>query len=255
MLDGSVVLRLEPLSKGSPVIRLHVTLTRRSDEAARQRWNSRLAFPEYDWMRYLRVWDADHLWLWPNVPYLLRLHGTERVERYGGVDPGKGVDNDFAAVLIRKYDAAGTQESEDTRRAPLVSAEWHPLATNRVDKQSIVHTAQSDEFTLHPSAAGEARSGWAGVWLIYADFMGAGLPEGWPKAPEYAGGILAYFEVRWDWKAESGFATNLRQLAPPRSTGFAWERWVTRTRASSDSKSTAKVSDLPTGQARDPSER
>ena len=27
--------------------------------------------------------------------------GKERVDRYGGVDPGKGIDNDFAAVLIR----------------------------------------------------------------------------------------------------------------------------------------------------------
>ena len=58
-------------------------------------------------MRYVRVWDKDNRWLWPNLPYLLRLHGTERVERYGGVDPGKGVDNDFAAVLMRKYDESG----------------------------------------------------------------------------------------------------------------------------------------------------
>jgi len=254
LLEGRVVLRLERLSEGSPAIRLHLTLTRRSDEAARERWNSRLAFPEYDWMRQVRVWDADQRWLWPNVPYLLRLHGTERVERYGGVDPGKGVDNDFAAVLIRKYDVAGTQESEDTRRAPLVSAEWSPAGTNRVDRQSIVHAAQSDEFTLHPGGAGGARSGWAGVWLIYADFMGAKLPEGWPKVPEYAGGILAYFEVHWDWKAESGLEVSLRQSTPPRSTGFAWERWASRTHAASDSKSTARLSDLPTGKARIPDE-
>jgi len=246
LLDGRVVLRLESLSDGSSVIRLRVTLTRRSDEAARERWNSRLAFPEYDWMRQVRVWDADQRWLWPNVPYLLRLHGTERVERYGGVDPGKGVDNDFATVLIRKYDADGTQESEDTKRAPLVSAEWYPVGTNRVDKHTIVHTAESDEFTLHPGGAGEARSGWAEVWLIYADFMGAKLPEGWPKEPEYAGGILAYFEVHWSLKAEGAHEVSLRQLAAPRSTGFDWERWATRTRASSDSRSTAKLSDLPT---------
>ena len=46
-------------------------------------------FPQYDWMQYVRVWDADHRWLWPNLPYLLRLHGIERVERYGGIDPGE----------------------------------------------------------------------------------------------------------------------------------------------------------------------
>ncbi len=37
-------------------------------------------------------------------------HGKARFERYGGVDPGKGVDNDFAAVLIRAYDATGEVE-------------------------------------------------------------------------------------------------------------------------------------------------
>ena len=249
LLDGQVVLWFEGLRETRPVIRLRVTLTRRSDAAARERWNSRLAFPEYDWMRQVRVWDADQRWLWPNVPYLLRLHGTERVERYGGVDTGKGVDNDFAAVLIRKYDADGTQESEDTKRTPLVSAEWHPTNTNRVDKRTVVHAAQSDEFTLHPGGTGEARPGWAAVWLIYADFMGAKLPQGWPKEPEYAGGILACFEVRWDWKAESGLELSLRQLAPPSSTGFAWERWASRTRAASGPKSTAKLSDRPASMA------
>ena len=165
------------------------------------------------------------------------------------MDPGKGVDNDFAAVLIRKYDPAGTQEREDTRRAPLVSAEWYPVGASRADKQTVVHAAQSDEFTLHPGGTGDARSGWAGVWLIYADFMGAKLPEGWLTDPEWAGGILAYFEVRWDWKAERGLEVSLRQLPPPRSTGFAWERWVARTRAASGPSSTARLSDLPARKA------
>jgi hypothetical protein len=249
LLDGQVVLWFEGLRETRPVIRLRVTLTRRSDAAARERWNSRLAFPEYDWMRQVRVWDADQRWLWPNVPYLLRFHGTERVERYGGVDPGKGVDNDFAAVLLRKYDPAGTQESEDTRRAPLVSAEWYPVGPDRVDKQTVVHGAQSDVFTLHPGGTGEARSGWAGVWLIYADFMGAKLPEGWLTDPEWAGGILAYFEVRWTLGTDGGCDVSVRQLAPARSTGFAWERWAARTRAASGSSSPAKVSDLPARKA------
>ena len=101
LLHGCVILRLEALPDRSLAARLRIILSRPSDETGRQFWNSRLAFPEYDWMRYVRVWDTSHQWLWPNLAYLLRLHGLERVERYGGVDPGKGVDNDFAAVLIR----------------------------------------------------------------------------------------------------------------------------------------------------------
>jgi len=54
LLDGQVVLWFEGLRETRPVIRLRVTLTRRSDAAARERWNSRLAFPEYDWMRQVR---------------------------------------------------------------------------------------------------------------------------------------------------------------------------------------------------------
>ena len=54
-------------------------------------------------MHYVRVGDADRRWLWPNLPYVLRLHGIERVERYGGVDPGKGVDDDFAANFLKLF--------------------------------------------------------------------------------------------------------------------------------------------------------
>ncbi len=245
LLDGSLVVRLEAGAGVQPIIRLHLTLTRRADEAARERWNSRLAFPEYDWMRYLRVWDADQRWLWPNVPYLLRVHGTERIDRYGGTDPGKGVDNDFAAVLIRKFDADGTQESEDSRRAPLVSAEWHPVGVEKVDRQTIVHGAQSDEFGVHLGQGGTVRPGQVSIWLIYADFMGAKVPESWPKAPEWAGGILSYFEVRWTVDAGGQYAVHLRRMVPPRGTGFAWEGWRTRTRAAKDPNRTAKLSDLP----------
>ena len=195
------------------------------------------------------VWDADKRWLWPNLAYLLRFHGIERVERYGGVDPSKGVDNDFAAVLIRKYDGTGRNESQDTRGAPLVAAEWYPAGITAADKQTIVHTAQSDEFTLHLSAAEEPPEGLVAVWLIYADFMGAKLPDDWPKAPEFAGGILAYFEVRWDLKAKTGHEISLHQVLPRMSTGFDWERWALRTRAAQDSKSTAKLSDVAPSKA------
>ncbi|HEY5912455.1 MAG TPA: hypothetical protein VJA21_17775 [Verrucomicrobiae bacterium] len=225
-------------------------MSRPSDEAGREFWNSRLAFPEYDWMRYVRVWDKENRWLWPNLPYLLRLHGIERVERYGGVDPGKGVDNDFAAVLIRKYDESGTQEDAVTERAPFVAVGWYPVGVSGpVDKQTVVHAAQSDEFTVHLSAPGGGGRGVAAVWLIYADFMGAKLPEAWPKAAEFAGGILAYFELQWDLSAGSERQLSLRQLVPKRSTGFDWEQWAPRTRAARESKSTAKLSDVVASKA------
>jgi len=223
---------------------LRVTLSRPSDESGREFWNKSLAFPEYDWMRYVRVWDADQRWLWPNLAYLLRLHGIERVERYGGVDPGKGVDNDFAAVLIRKYDPSGQNESENTKRQPLVAAEWYPVGVAGANKETIVHTAQSDEFTLSLGRTEDQAQGSAIVWLIYADFMGAKVPEGWPKELEYAGGILACFNLQWNLGASQGEKMSVRQVVPPHSTGFDWERWTTRTRSAQDSKTTAKLSDV-----------
>lgn len=243
LLNGVVIIRAERLSDQSSVAHLRILLSRPSDEVGRELWNSRLAFPEYEWMRYVRVWDKDNRWLWPNLPYLLRLHGVERVERYGGVDPGKGVDNDFAAVLIRKYDDSGKHEDPVTTRTPLVAAEWSPVGVSSpVDKQTIVHAAQSDEFMIDLSAPGGGGRGMAAVWLIYADFMGAKLPEAWPKVPEFAGGILAYFELQWNLHAEPGQQLKLRQLLPKRGTGFDWEEWALRTRAQASQAGTSKSS-------------
>jgi hypothetical protein len=224
-------------------------LSRTSDEAGREFWNSRLAFPEYDWMRYVRVWDADHRWLWPNLAYLLRLHGIEGVDRYGGVDPGKGVDDDFAGVLIRKYDASGTNEDQATSRAPLVAAEWYSVGVSgEVDKYTVAHIAQSDEFALHLGRPDQNGQGQATIWLIYADFMGAKVPAAWPQKLEFTGGILAYFEARWDLKAQPGHEIVLRQLVPRQSTGFDWPSWADRTRAARDSRVTAKLVDVPASQ-------
>ena len=241
LLDGLVTVRAQSLSATGWVASIRIVLSRPADEAGREFWNSRLAFPEYDWMSYVRVWDADHRWLWPNLAYLLRLHGKERVERYGGVDPGKGVDNDFAAVLIRKYDASGNNESEQTKKTPLVAAEWYPVGAEATDKQTVIHTAQSDEFTLHLGMAGEESSGRAEIWLIYADFLGAKPPPAWPKEPEYAGGILAFFEARWVLSADGRPQIHVEQTVPRRGTGFDWARWTLRTLGSPDSKRTAKL--------------
>jgi hypothetical protein len=242
LLHGQVKLRIDD-SLGGRLLRLQISLTRPSDVASREVWNSRLAFPEYDWMRYVRVWDTGHQWLWPNLPYLLRLHGQERVERYGGVDPGKGVDNDYAAVLIRKYDVLGIRESADTKEKPLVSAEWHPEDARTGNGQTLVHTALSDTFTLHAGSAPDERQGQARVWLIYADFMGAKPPANWPSTPEYAGGILGFFKVHWMTKTTDTFDAYIVQTAPKAATGFDWERWTEYTKAAPDTQRTAKLMD------------
>ena len=243
LLDGLATLKVQSVPATGWVASIRVLLSRAPDEAGREFWNARLAFSEYDWMSSVRVWDADHRWLWPNLAYLLRLHGKERMDRYGGVDPGKGVDNDFAAVLIRKYDVNGQRESEDTRTTPLVSAEWHAVGVVAADRHSVVHTAQSDEFTLHLGMPGEVSSGRASIWLIYADFLGAKPPPAWPKEPEYAGGILAFIDVCWVKSAAGRPLIHIKPMMPRQATGFDWEWWALRTLATPDSMRTAKLSD------------
>ncbi|MCX7010693.1 MAG: hypothetical protein NTY53_26185 [Kiritimatiellaeota bacterium] len=160
------------------------------------------------------------------------------------------MDNDFAAVLMRKFDATGQNESATTKDAPLVGAEWYPVDATDVDKQSIAHIAQSDEFTLQlgrPEVNGQGR---ATIWLIYADFLGAPVPKSWPVTPEYAGGILACFEMRWDLSEKRGNEISVRQIVPTHSTGFDWAKWARHTRSLKDSKSTAKLSELGTGSSR-----
>ncbi len=245
LLQGALRVAWEELPARACLARLTVTLTRPSDEAARESWNSKLAFAEIDWMRYVRVWDGEGRWLWPNLPYLLRLPGVERVERYGGVDPGKGVDNDFAALLIRNYDATGQTEDARTRKRPLVSAEWRAAGATNVNKQTVVHSARSDEFTFHLGGGPVLGKSLARVWLVYADFMGARTPPGWPDAPEFAGGVLAYFEIEWDPEAAQERRLTMRQTIPRQGTGFDWARWVSRTKLATNWTATARLADAP----------
>ncbi len=199
-------------------VALWVEIVRPDDTASRLRWNKTLAFPEYDWMSKVRVWDSDHDWLWPNLPYLLTAHGTERVDRYGGVDPGKGVDNDFAGVVIRPHDSdvvPGTW--------PLLSTQWHAdgsLTSNghTDDLTAVVHRSHSDRFAVKVTEADQTTR--FGVWVIYADFLDASLPREWPAEPEYDGGILAYCVVSIEGTELSVLAT-----VPPTSTGVDWEAW------------------------------
>ena len=230
LLNGELsVFRTE--TNPANAFRMHITLQRPNSETDRVRWNKNLAFPQHSWMAEVRVWDLDHQWLWPNLSYLLRAHGEERVERYGGVDPGKGVDNDFAAVLIRALEErpSGTDEREPAYSTPpLVSAEWYFDGVENADKYSVVHVARSDDFTMHFSPTDrQLRSGRLGVWLIYADFLGAGVPRNWPAKGEYEGGVLAYFEVSWQQDSSGEFEFDIKHLVPPTDTGFDWADWST----------------------------
>jgi hypothetical protein len=243
LLKGKLSVVAEGKPRGATAVRLVVTLTRPSEEADRNHWNSVLAYSNVAWMEEVRVWDAKHAWLWPNLTYLLRLPGRERVERYGGMDPGKGVDNDFAAVLVRKYDAAGRVESPETKDKPLVSAEWRPLGVAKSDGHTIVHAAKSDEFLLHLGGETGPAGGQLKVWVIYADFLWARPPRTWPKAKEFAGGILAFFEI--DWATSPGHPCQgaVRQKRPPASTGFDWAKWVVRKPGSDRSEASVRLSD------------
>ena len=244
LLRGELAVQLTNASIAQCVATITVTLSRPDDEASREYWNKRLAFPEHSWMSAVRVWDKQHQWLWPNLPYLLRLHGIERVERYGGTDPGKGIDDDFAGVLLRKYDARGVTESPDTHRAPLVSAEWHPVGvTGETDRETIVHRARSDAFTLHLGSAEKPAQGTIGVWLIYGDFLGTKPPRDWPKTPEYSGGILVFFEVAWTIQPDHSCVVTLRQTTPPHATGFDWPTWAKHAREQDGLASPAKLTD------------
>jgi len=230
LLQGELSI-LETEADPPNAFRMHVTLRRPQGEDDRIRWNETLAFPEYSWMAEVRVWDRNRDWLWPNLPYLLRAHGEERVERYGSVDPGKGIDNDFAAVLIRplQHKSLGTEGQKPAKSArPLVSAEWYPVDAECLDKKSVVHVARSDSFSVRSSRSrAQPESGKLGVWLIYADFLGASVPRGWPTGGEHDGGILAYFEVSWQRSSEGEVEFDIEHLVPSTGTGFDWVTWST----------------------------
>lgn len=225
LLSGSVAIRETNEGGDSIALEIAVKITRPPTERDREFWNSQLAFADVPWMDEVRIWDADQKWQWPNLPFLLRRKGIERVERYGGVDPSKRVDNDFAAVLIRKFDEDGSMESEDTQDSPLVSAEWYGDGQQQTDVHSLVHVAKSDTFKIHVGRNVEHSAGKLNVWLIYADFLGSRPPASWPKDREWAGGILTYCEINWSKPPNQPCRENVQFLTPDTSTGFDWATW------------------------------
>lgn len=221
-------------------IKVRVIVTRPSQEEDRLAWNRDLAFADIDWMSEVRVWDASGQWLWPHLPYLLRIHGEDRVQRYGGIDPRKRVDNDFAAVVIRAYRSGGKDAFEATLNQPLVSAEWHPHEGNVAAPESLVHGAHSDLFEIDLGSATHVEQGQLRAWLIYADFLGARLPRDWDY-PEFAGGTLAYYEIDWDTDARPVAKLSIRTLPPPNGTGFDWRSWANRPRGATRTRAVPRL--------------
>lgn len=225
LLRGSVAVTETVTVTDHRALEITVTITRPSTEADREFWNSQLSFADLPWMDDVRVWDSKSNWQWPNVPFLLRRAGVERIERYGGVDPGKNVDNDFAAVLIRRSD---TNEGDRFRSAadlPFVSAEWHANGHQDTHLHSLVHVAKSDTFVVDVGRNAERTAGTLRLWLIYADFLSSRPPASWPKEPEWAGGILTYCEIDYQKPPDQACHAILTFTTPPTSTGFDWEAW------------------------------
>ena len=108
-----------------------------------------------------------------------------------------------------------------------------------------MHVAHSDAFVLHPGCDTGSDSGQFKVWLIYADFLKAKAPLTWPTTGEWAGGILAHFEVDWSVSPEQGCRGMVRQKRPSCSTGFDWAHWVVRRPGSDGSEAATRLSDLP----------
>ncbi|HBN76019.1 MAG TPA: hypothetical protein DD473_09405 [Planctomycetaceae bacterium] len=241
LLLGSVDIKEADADSEGLVLEIALTITRPSKEADREFWNSHLEFGEVPWMDEVRVWDADSQWQWPNLPFLLTRHGVERIERYGGVDPGKLVDNDFAAVLIRKYDKSGNREQIDSQTSPLVSAHWRSDRQEKTDIHSIVHVARSDTFRIHIGPNEEHTTGRLKLWLIYADFLNTRPPESWPRGGEWSGGILAYSEVTWDKKPNEPSHGTVQFLTPPTGSGFNWIEWS----LDETSPAESRLADLP----------
>ena len=240
LLKGRLTVKPEKLDTPDAQIRIRLTLTRPHDEEHREFWNESLMYREFGWMRYVRVWDEDEKWLYPNLAFLFKLHGVDREERYGGWDPGKRVDNDFGAVLIRKYDAAGEEEHPDAAGRPLVSADWHAVGVASAGKRTVAHRAESDVFTIHLVEGEPPYQGQIKVWFVYGDFMGHRMPESWPKEPEFNGGSIAFFHVDWQYQPGTPFQPVITHQRPPEHTGFDWREWIRRT----------EPSEKPVGEAR-----
>ena len=254
LLAGQLRLRGDSSHATDPKMIITLVLTRPHDADAdrdRKFWNSETAFRQYkSWMPYVRGRDAKGKeWLWPNLAYLFKLHGTDRVERYGGWDRGHNADNDFGGILIRKYNPSGAAEPGQ----PLVSADWHAAGADESLLSDVVHSAESDSFTLHPEDSARPCSQLARVWFIYGDFMtwrapwkyAAGPMKGRPLKKEYAGGIIAQFRIDWSYTPGQPFELTVTPETPHDDTGFNWIKWIAREAEWDTPKARPTLTDRP----------
>lgn len=240
-LDGEMNVRYDPRGEGDGRLIVGLTLTRpHATDADRKAWNRKTSFPQYKhWMPY--VWDSDEQWLWPNLAYLFKLHGMDREDRYGGWDRGHSADNDFGGVLIRKCDPRGRREHSDTKDAgPLVSAGWHEVGVTDADKDTVVHLAASDSFTVHLARKDPPAGGRLKLWFIYGDLMRQRPPATWPTKRECNGATIAFFHIDWELGRGGDPKVAIVQKTPPDHTGFDWAAWIGR----------ASENDVPSGESR-----
>ena len=244
LLTGQLFVQGENSKPNSPEISITLTLTRpHATNADRKFWNTMTEFKQYKhWMPYVQGRTADgHQWLWPNLAYLFKARGADRIERYGGWDRKHKNDNDFGGILIRKLTTVDSP--------PLVSADWHAPDAPHTSRFDIVHTAQSDTFTLHP----ENPSGSARLWFIYGDFMtwrppwkyAAGPMKNRPLKKEYSGGIIAQFRIDWRYTPSSPFEFKVTQETPSDDTHFPWRKWISRKASWDTPKAHPNLTDKP----------
>ena len=235
LLTGRLDIRGDISREDDPKILIKLTLTRpHGSETDRDFWNAQTEFRQYrNWMPYVRGRDAaGRQWLWPNLAYLFRARGYDRIDRYGGWDKGHSNDNDFGGVLIRKLNDSGSAHSAP----PLVSADWRSVAAKDTMHTDVVHAAESDTFTLHPDTSVRAEAGTAKLWFVYGDFMTWRPPWKYAAGPmkrrllkkEYDGGIIAQFKITWRRCPRRPFKFTITQEIPTDDTHFNWRKWINR---------------------------
>ena len=291
-MDGVLNVWTEELNSAKGKLGMKVTLTRPHDKNENKRgtketggnkefrefWNTRTRFPRLRKDDPLNIYgqtDRGDEWVWPNLPLLLNAHGgSEEVDpddrkrvkrspgRYGGWFPKTKTDDDFMAVVIRKYHNYSSRqhkgtytEHEDTvGQQAVISANWH--GTDDGNPYAVVHAAVSDAFHLHltENAVNGKKPcfGRAKIWVVYLDMEKDALyrDKGGRRLVEgAAGGSVAYFEVNWKYPSGKHFDAYVQWVPPPSKnqdiglTGMNWAKWVGRYKISSPVKAKAKLID------------
>ncbi len=226
----------------SDTIRVRPRMKRPNSEKFRASWNSEMmtTVPE-DWERdyftrnltrdeYYDLDDQTGVWFYPNLSEVLSATGP----RYGGYDPYKEVDNDFAAILIHHYGADGTLRTSASN--PLISAKWHSVDVTNAGSYDNSHVAGSEQFLLTPNKCG----GYYVIAMMYADMMGFGSgPRCGPTAKDSnaAGQYLVVVKMEYEKNPTvDGYNIKIKDISvPDEFLSFDWDVW--------NSKNTSKTSE------------